>query len=67
MLESTHDPFVSEKRVKKNMAAEAHESLPSLTILIRALYVGIGDEPVGSPSTKGLFAVGLNSFIRLQM
>lgn len=28
-----------------------------------ALYVGIGDDPVGRPSTNGRFAVGLNSLM----
>jgi hypothetical protein len=30
---------------------------------MRALYVGIGDEPVGRPRTKGFSAVGLKSLI----
>ena len=40
-----------------------HESFPSFTSLIRALYVGIGVEPVGRPSTNGLSAVGLKLLI----
>ena len=31
--------------------------------LMRCLYVGIGDEPVGRPSTNGFSGVGLKSFI----
>jgi hypothetical protein len=38
-----------------------HESFPSFTILISALYVGMGDDPVGRPRTKGLDAVGAKS------
>ena len=40
-----------------------HESLPSLTRRVRCLYVGMGDEPVGRPSTKGLSGVGRKSVI----
>ena len=41
----------------------AHESFPSFTSLMRCLYVGIGDDPVGSPRTKGFSGVGLKSLI----
>lgn len=50
-------------RLEQAWFAVAHDNLPSLTILIRALYVGIGEDPVGNPSTKGFSAVGLNSLI----
>jgi hypothetical protein len=40
-----------------------HVNLPSLTILIKALYVGIGDDPVGNPRTNGCSGVGANSLI----
>jgi hypothetical protein len=35
-----------------------HESFPSFTRRMRYLYVGIGEEPVGKPSTKGFSGVG---------
>ena len=34
------------------------ESFPAFTSAISALYVGIGDEPVGRPSTNGFSGVG---------
>lgn len=51
------------KPVLAAVRGAAHESFPSLTSLIRALYVGIGDEPVGKPSTNGFEAVGLKSLM----
>lgn len=39
------------------------ESLPALTRVMRCLYVGMGEEPVGRPSTKGRSAVGAKSVI----
>ena len=41
-----------------------NESSPALTIATRCLYVGIGVEPVGRPSTKGFEAVGANARMR---
>jgi len=43
--------------------ARTHDNFPSFTILIKALYVGTGEEPVGNPRTKGLSGVGANSLI----
>ena len=40
------------------------ESSPALTIATRCWYVGMGVEPVGRPSTKGLSAVGANARMR---
>lgn len=54
------------RRVNRELGARlggTYESLPSLTSLIKALYVEIGEEPVGRPSTKGFSAVGLKSLI----
>ena len=39
------------------------ESLPALTSLMRCLYVGMGDEPVGRPSTNGRSWLGLKSLM----
>ena len=61
-----HDMFESDRWVNVSIfgnSAVTYESLPSFTSEIRCLYVGIGDEPVGRPSTKGFSAVGLKSFI----
>ena len=43
--------------------SHTHESLPAFTSPMRCLYVGIGEEPVGRPSTNGFPAVGLKSRI----
>lgn len=43
--------------------SHTHESFPSFTSAMSALYVGIGDDPVGRPSTKGFSAVGAKSLI----
>jgi hypothetical protein len=43
--------------------AIAHDSFPSLTSLIKVLYVGIGDDPVGRPRTKGFSGVGAKALI----
>ena len=40
----------------------ANESAPASCNATSALYVGSGDEPVGSPSTNGRAAVGANFF-----
>lgn len=42
---------------------ETYDIFFSFTKDMRALYVGIGEEPVGSPSTNGLDGVGANSLI----
>ena len=38
-------------------------SFPDLTREIKCLYVGMGDEPVGRPRTKGFSGVGPNSLM----
>lgn len=40
-----------------------HESSPAFTSLISALYVGMGEDPVGKPRTKGFDGVGSNRLI----
>jgi hypothetical protein len=49
--------------LRETMGYKTHESFPSFTSLIKALYVGIGDDPVGKPRTNGLFSVGAKSLI----
>ena len=45
------------------MDARTHDNFPSFTILIKALYVGMGEDPVGNPRTNGFSGVGVNSLI----
>jgi len=42
---------------------ETYESFPCFTNSTSALYVGIGEEPVGKPRTKGFSGVGANSLM----
>lgn len=43
-----------------------YESSPALCSLIKAWYVGMGEDPVGKPRTKGFSAVGSNSLILIR-
>jgi hypothetical protein len=49
--------------ITTSIQSNTYDSFFSFTKAIRALYVGIGDEPVGSPKTKGRVGVGANSLI----
>lgn len=57
------EPGFHRQQMHRSLVNATHVSFSSLTSLIRALYVGIGDEPVGSPSTKGFSAVGAKSLM----
>jgi len=48
---------------RQKNSSKTHESFPSLTNFTKALYVGIGEEPVGNPNTNGFSGVGAKSLI----
>jgi hypothetical protein len=52
-----------EDLLRLRMLTQTYDSFPALTSLMSALYVGIGELPVGKPSTNGVSAVGLKSLI----
>jgi len=66
-VESDHilesKPYFSVSISTKRNSSKTHESFPSLTNFTKALYVGIGEEPVGNPNTNGFSGVGAKSLI----
>ena len=61
VLESAKVLSVHDRTARE--AKDAYETLPAFTSLMSALYVGMGDDPVGRPSTNGFSGVGSKSLI----